>query len=47
MINHLSVGVRDIAAARRFYDAALSPLDYDVEQLDLWEEAVIRHFRTT
>jgi alkanesulfonate monooxygenase SsuD/methylene tetrahydromethanopterin reductase-like flavin-dependent oxidoreductase (luciferase family) len=27
--------------------AALSPLDYDVEQLDLWEEAVIRHFRTT
>ena len=25
--------------------AALSPLDYDLEQLDLWEEEVIRHFR--
>jgi len=24
---------------------ALSPLDYDVEQLDLWEEEIIRHFR--
>src|ERR1700730_3646358 len=28
MINHISVGVRDIASARRFYDAALSPLGY-------------------
>jgi probable F420-dependent oxidoreductase len=26
--------------------AALSPLDYDVEQLDLWEEEIVRHFRT-
>jgi hypothetical protein len=25
--------------------AALSPLDYDVEQLDLWEEEIVRHFR--
>jgi hypothetical protein len=25
--------------------AALSPLDYDLEQLDLWEEEVIGHFR--
>ncbi|MBV8492085.1 MAG: hypothetical protein JO162_01245, partial [Alphaproteobacteria bacterium] len=25
--------------------AALSPLDYDLEQLDLWEEEIIRHFR--
>jgi hypothetical protein len=24
--------------------AALSPLDYDLDQLDLWEEEVIRHF---
>ena len=24
---------------------ALSPLDYDVEQLELWEEEIIRHFR--
>jgi catechol 2,3-dioxygenase-like lactoylglutathione lyase family enzyme len=28
MLDHVSVGVRDIAAARRFYDAALSPLGY-------------------
>jgi probable F420-dependent oxidoreductase len=27
--------------------AALSPLDYDVEQLDLWEEEIVRHFRKT
>jgi probable F420-dependent oxidoreductase len=26
--------------------AALSPLDYDVEQLDLWEEEIVRHFRS-
>jgi probable F420-dependent oxidoreductase len=25
--------------------AALSPLDYDLDQLDLWEQEVIRHFR--
>ena len=24
MINHISIGVRDIARAKRFYDAALS-----------------------
>lgn len=28
MINHLSIGVRDIARARGFYDAALAPLGY-------------------
>ncbi len=28
MIDHVSVGVKDIAAARRFYDAALAPLGY-------------------
>jgi catechol 2,3-dioxygenase-like lactoylglutathione lyase family enzyme len=28
MINHISIGVKDIAAARRFYDAALKPLGY-------------------
>ncbi len=28
MIDHLSLGVRDIAAAKRFYDAALAPLGY-------------------
>ncbi len=23
----------------------LAPLDYDLEQLDLWEEEILRHFR--
>ena len=28
MIDHISIGVRDIARTRRFYDAALAPLGY-------------------
>src|SRR5215469_9720757 len=28
MIDHLSIGVRDIARTRKFYDAALKPLGY-------------------
>lgn len=28
MISHVSIGVKDIARARRFYDAALKPLGY-------------------
>ena len=28
MFDHVSVGVRDIATAKRFYDAALEPLGY-------------------
>ena len=28
MLDHVSIGVRDIAAARRFYNAALAPLGY-------------------
>jgi catechol 2,3-dioxygenase-like lactoylglutathione lyase family enzyme len=28
MINHVSIGVRDLAKAGRFYDAALAPLGY-------------------
>jgi catechol 2,3-dioxygenase-like lactoylglutathione lyase family enzyme len=28
MIDHVSIGVRDLAVARRFYDAALAPLGY-------------------
>jgi catechol 2,3-dioxygenase-like lactoylglutathione lyase family enzyme len=28
MIDHLSLGVRDVARTRRFYDAALAPLGY-------------------
>jgi catechol 2,3-dioxygenase-like lactoylglutathione lyase family enzyme len=28
MLDHLSIGVRDLSAAKRFYDAALQPLGY-------------------
>jgi catechol 2,3-dioxygenase-like lactoylglutathione lyase family enzyme len=28
MLNHVSIGVRDIARSKRFYDAALAPLGY-------------------
>jgi catechol 2,3-dioxygenase-like lactoylglutathione lyase family enzyme len=28
MLDHVSIGVRDIARAKRFYDAALQPLGY-------------------
>ena len=28
MLDHVSIGVRDLAAAKRFYDAALKPLGY-------------------
>lgn len=28
MLDHVSIGVRDIAATRRFYDAAMAPLGY-------------------
>jgi len=28
MLNHISIGVRDIARTRKFYDAALKPLGY-------------------
>ena len=28
MLDHISLGVRDLARARRFYDAALAPLGY-------------------
>ncbi len=29
MIDHISIGVRDLKAAQRFYDAALKPLGYE------------------
>jgi catechol 2,3-dioxygenase-like lactoylglutathione lyase family enzyme len=29
MLNHVSIGVRDIARTKRFYDAALEPLGYN------------------
>jgi catechol 2,3-dioxygenase-like lactoylglutathione lyase family enzyme len=28
MLDHVSIGVRDVAKAKRFYDAALKPLGY-------------------
>jgi catechol 2,3-dioxygenase-like lactoylglutathione lyase family enzyme len=28
MIDHVSIGVRDVATTKRFYDAALKPLGY-------------------
>jgi len=28
MIHHVSIGTRDLAASRKFYDAALAPLGY-------------------
>jgi catechol 2,3-dioxygenase-like lactoylglutathione lyase family enzyme len=28
MLNHVSIGIRDLAGARRFYDEALKPLGY-------------------
>jgi catechol 2,3-dioxygenase-like lactoylglutathione lyase family enzyme len=28
MLDHVSIGVRDVAKAKRFYDAALQPLGY-------------------
>jgi catechol 2,3-dioxygenase-like lactoylglutathione lyase family enzyme len=29
MLDHVSIGVRDVAAARKFYDAVLKPLGYE------------------
>jgi catechol 2,3-dioxygenase-like lactoylglutathione lyase family enzyme len=45
MINHVSIGVRDVARAKRFYDAALAPLGYkclsaDASSLGYGREAV-------
>ena len=28
MLDHISIGVRDVAATKKFYDAALAPLGY-------------------
>ena len=45
MINHISIGVRDIARSKRFYDAALQPLGYaclseDASSLGYGKDAV-------
>jgi catechol 2,3-dioxygenase-like lactoylglutathione lyase family enzyme len=29
MLDHVSIGVRDVGASRKFYDAALKPLGYE------------------
>jgi catechol 2,3-dioxygenase-like lactoylglutathione lyase family enzyme len=34
MLDHISIGVRDIARAKRFYDAALEPLGYACKSAD-------------
>lgn len=31
MLNHISIGVKDIARTRKFYDAALKPLGYSLK----------------
>lgn len=46
MLNHVSIGVRDIAKTRKFYDAALKPLGYTclsegAESLGYGKEAVV------
>jgi len=45
MIDHISIGVRDVARTKRFYDAALKPLGYTclsegAESLGYGREAV-------
>lgn len=42
MINHISLGVADIAAAGRFYDAVLKPLGYGRDAVALWISAAER-----
>ena len=39
MLNHVSIGVRDIARTKRFYDAALKPLGYGKDAVALWISA--------
>lgn len=34
MFDHVSIGVRDVAAAKRFYDAVLKPLGYSCLHAD-------------
>jgi probable F420-dependent oxidoreductase len=41
---HIRERIAELANAGMEY-LVLSPLDYDVEQLDLWEEEILRHFR--
>src|SRR5439155_1027551 len=41
---HIRERIAELQAAGLEY-LVLSPLDYDLEQLDLWDEEIIRHFR--
>jgi probable F420-dependent oxidoreductase len=41
---HIRARIAELAEAGLEY-LVLSPLDYDLEQLDLWEEEIVRHFR--
>jgi probable F420-dependent oxidoreductase len=41
---HIRERIAELAAAGLEY-LVLTPLDYDLDQLDLWEEEILRHFR--
>jgi hypothetical protein len=41
---HIRERIAELADAGLQY-LVLAPLDYDLEQLDLWEEEILRHFR--
>jgi probable F420-dependent oxidoreductase len=41
---HIRERIAEMAAAGLEY-LVLAPLDYDLDQLDLWEEEIVRHFR--
>ena len=42
MINHVSIGVRNISKAKRFYDAALKPLGYKSALIGKWHHGATR-----
>jgi hypothetical protein len=41
---HMRERIAELADAGLQY-LVLSPLDYDLDQLDLWEAEILRHFR--
>ena len=36
MLDHVSIGVRDLTRTQNFYDAALAPLGYGAKKLQFW-----------
>ena len=42
MINHLSIGVRDVARSGKFYDAVLKPLGYGADGVVLYVQKAER-----